>query len=321
MALFSSTNELLNAFGNLEPHGFYDPVTLTDTPVGFSIKKKYPDNIRYKPAVGQRTKEPDNIAAIWVIYTPPKINSPEISKVPIRLRISTMSQYRTKHWDYNFDDVEGDSPTKESLEASLATPQPVGLSYESEYFYDHQHHCFTDIKNNTLEGFEVLNQIFESHYKTVHLFWGLKLRLKLAWQSKFTGLLTLIIEFLKSILKFSFGRTIETNEMMAGIYEPYKKESLKKLDEDSLDLLGYKASKHVVILFCLLVIIFSIYRYNFESKTGYLSWLAEKEFLSTAHGLLVLWGIDVVIPLLLFFIINTLIVIKRKILFMTFSAT
>lgn len=320
MSVFNSTNEFLTAFGDLDSHGFYNPVTLTDTPVGFSIKKNYPDNIRYKPAMGQKDKQPDNIAAIWVVYMPPKIDSNGTSKVPIRLRISTMSQYRTKHWDYNFDDIEGNSPTKESLDASLATPQPIELSYENEYFYDHQRNSFVDTKNNLLQGFEVLNQVFESHCKTVHLLWGLKLRLKLAWQSKVTGLLTLLIELLKSTLKHLFGRTIETNEMMAGIYHPYKRESLKKLDEDSLDLLGYKASKHVVILFCIFVIIFSIYRYNFESKTGYLSWLAEKEFLSTAHGLLALWGIDVLIPLLLFFIINLFVVIKRKLLFMTFSA-
>ena len=65
--LFSDSQELIDAFGVIESSGFYEPVILSDTSCGFSVKKEYPLNIRFKPAVGQRTKTPDNIAMIWVL--------------------------------------------------------------------------------------------------------------------------------------------------------------------------------------------------------------------------------------------------------------
>lgn len=322
MDLFTTPQELIAAFGDVTAKGFYGPIILNDTPVGFSVKKDYPLDIRFKPAIGQQSNKPDNIAVIWVVYTANELRDKEAAlfKAPLRLRVSMMSKYRTSHFDYNFDDKDGDCPTKKSLEASLATPQPIELNFEDVYFYDHINEQFIHENGDTLSGAAVLQQIFDSHCNTVHLMWGLKLRLKLAWQSKFSGVLTLIVELLTWILKKVFGRTIESDVMMAGLYEPYKSESFKKLDEDSIELLGYKASKHVVVLFCLIVIFASAYRYYFSIGEDYISSLEGQEFLTLTHGILGVWLIDSVIPMLLFILINLIIRLKKKVTFMKFSA-
>lgn len=320
MTSFTSTDEFVQAFGDLQGAGFYDPITLQDTRVGFSIKKHYPADIRYKPAIGQKSKNPDNVAVIWVVYGDPKQNKKCPKNIaPLSIRIGTMSQYRAKHWDYNFDDIDGDSPSKESLDASLATPQPLELTIENKYFFDHQTNSFVDAKGRTIAGIDVLEIAFATHCNTVHLLRGMALRLKLAWQSNFSGFILLAVQMLVGILKQGFGRTLESDDLNAGFFSPYKTESLKKLDEDSMDLLGYKASKHVIILFCALTVVVGYYKYKHPGVFSYISWLDGKTILSATHGVFAVWILDVAVPWILFYIMNALLLWRKRILFMRFS--
>lgn len=319
MSAFVSGSELIAAFGDIGSHNFYDPVSLKDS-VGFSIKKNYPTGIRFKPAIRQDSSDPDSVAVIWVVYESDLAKKQPSGhlRVPLRIRIALMSLYRARHWDYDFSDKEGGCPSRESLEASLESPKPIELSFEGDYFYDHGLSALVGRNGQELSGADVLRQVFEKHCNTVHLLRGLQLRLKLAWQSKFSGLLGLVVSALTYILKMAFGRTIESSETLAGLYEPYERESFKKLDQDSVDLLGYKASKHVIILFCALIIIGSIYRFNNPSSSDYLAWLDGKELVSVAHAIFLIWLIDVAIPWGLFLTINFMIVLNRKIMFLQF---
>jgi len=321
MAYFNNTAEFLARFGDLEAEGFVDPIHLTDTKVGFSVKRHYPNDIRYRPAIGQKSKLPDNIAAIWVVYTHPEESRKDVpeSKVPLRIRISNMSQYRTKHWDYEYEDVEGDSPSKDSVEASIATPKPIDLEYPEEYFFNHARNIFVDRKGKEVSGLDILNHVFSDHCKTVHLFWGLRLRAKLFTQDKLTGLLGAFTVSLLWSLKNFFGRTIESSDTMAGLFRPYKPESMKKYDADSLDLLGYKASKQVVVLFCALVISLSVWRYSYGLNNDYWSSVGGSEFLSLVHGLFFIWVLDILVSWTLFWLINGTIWLKKTLLFMKFK--
>lgn len=318
MAFFSNTKELLDQFGDLSATGFFDPVHLKDTKVGFSIKHEYPTDIRYKPAVGQKSKKPDNMAAIWVVYThsAKSESAPSEASVPLRIRIANMSRYRIKHWDYDYDDVEGDSPSRDSVEASAATPKPLDLEYPGEYFFDHSQNSFIDRNGKVVSGLEILKRVFNDHCKTVHLLWGLRLRLKLIVKGRFAGLLGGVISVLVWSLKTFFGRSIEDDDSSAGIFRIYKPESLKKYDADSLDVLGYKASKHVVVLFCILAIAVSYFRYSTGIKEDYWFGVGGSEFLSLVHGLFFIWLLDVVVPWLLFWIINGTIMLKTAVHFM-----
>src|SRR5690606_25259418 len=131
MNFFSSSDQLKAVFGDLDGQSFYDPVPLTDTEVGFSVKRKYPSDIRFKPAVRQKDGEPDTVAVLWVVYMRPKSGekNASYSRVPVRVRVGLMSQYLASHFDYNYEDVEGGCPSKASVEASLSTPKPITLDF------------------------------------------------------------------------------------------------------------------------------------------------------------------------------------------------
>jgi hypothetical protein len=313
---FESSEELVDKFGDLEGRGYFDPIHLTDTTVGFSIKRNYPKDIRYKPAIGQRTGEPDNFATMWVVYEDRKLLQKPTTLVPVRIRVSNMSWYRTSKWDYDFSDAKGDSPSRESYEASEATPKPLDLSYSNDLFYDHTDNAFKDGEGKTVDGLDFLDRVFSDHCKTVHLFWGLRLRLKLLTQARLAGLFEAFGSLLIWILKVLFGRTIENSDVMAGLYKPYHVENMKKLGADSLNIFGYKASKGVVILFCGLAIVSTYFRFGAEVTNGYWDSVAGSEFSSLVHGIFFLWFLDVVVPRLIFIAINATIRLRAFITFM-----
>jgi hypothetical protein len=321
MTYFSNSQELLAQFGDFASHELFDPIPLRDTRVGFSVKKNYPNDIRYKPAVGQNSGQPDNVATIWIVYAHPE-DSPRRATsdaVPLRIRIATMSKYRSKHWDYDPEDKEGDSPSRDSIEASAATPAPIELEYPGDFVFDHAQSSFFDRKGNRISGAEILDRVFQDHCNTVHRLRGLRLRTKLFTQAKLTGLLAVSSSLLVWTLKSFFGRSIEDNDMMAGAFRTYKLEALKKYDADSLDILGYKASKQVVILFCFLAILVSYHRFRSGASDDYISSIGGSEFLSIVHGVFLIWILDVVVPLAIFFLINGLIWLRTTVMFMKFK--
>ena len=257
MKHFETTDEFLLEFAEYNKDGFSDPVPLKDAKIGFSIKCNYPADIRYKPAKYEDGK-PDNVAVIWVVYAPPEHDSTS-NISPLYIKISNMSLYRSRHYDYDYKDKE--CPTKESVENSLASPQPISLEFPNECFYDHDHETFL-IDNNNVTGIEVLKHIMKRHCDTVHVVKGLSIRTKLRLRDKSTGILGKIIDILTYVLKIMFGRTLEKDNLSDGVFSKYRKESLKKLSQDSIDLLGYKAARSVIVLFCSLTVILSVLSYK-----------------------------------------------------------
>jgi hypothetical protein len=83
MSHLSTTDELLQLFGDINAEGYTDPIPLADTKVGFSVRKNYPEDIRYKPAKN-KAGVPDNIAVIWIVYN----ENPENKRtglIPLRI--------------------------------------------------------------------------------------------------------------------------------------------------------------------------------------------------------------------------------------------
>lgn len=314
---FETTAEFQKHFDLESNKEYFDPIPLTDRKVAFSIKRHYPSNIRYKPAYTKAGK-PDNVAAIWVVYTHPSESEKPLNlgRVPVQIHVEKMSLYRSKHLDYDFDDDE--SPTQDSLEVSASTPKPIGLDYSNEFFFDHHRNTFIDENGNSLKGIDLLDRVFTEHCNTVHWLWGLRLRVKRSTKSKLVELISALITLLKFIMKQAFGRTLEERDSISASTRGYKREALKKLGEDSLKVVGYKAAKRVIILFCGVVIVVSLWRYFYGCNGGYLGYVASSNFLSVIHGLFLLWFLDVVIPNLLFLSVNGLIKLRMIVIFMGF---
>jgi len=317
---FENTADLLKQFDLASAPDFFDPVPLANRQVAFSIKRHYPNSIRYKPAF-TRKGVADNVVAIWVVYDHPTESGKPIeqTRVPVRVHVTNMSMYRSKHYDYDFEDEN--SPTKASLEQSLATPKPIGLDYAEDFVFDHAQNTFRDKTGGKMTGIEILSLVFEDHCNTVHWLRGAKLRLKLLAHAKALGLTTAAVDLLTFILKQIFGRTLEEDDSLSTYYRGYKRAAFKKLDEDSITVVGYKTAKRIVILFCTLITMVEYYRYRSGATGGYLSHVSANNALFIIHSIVVLWILDVVVPILLFWVINGLIKLRAVVMFWRINAT
>jgi branched-subunit amino acid ABC-type transport system permease component len=112
---------------------------------------------------------------------------------------------------------------------------------------------------------------------------------------------------LEILLKKAFGRTLEKDDSSDGYLRGYQSGALKKLNEDSLNIFGYKAAKSVIVTFCLLVVLASYVAFNSSEIGEYLECVSQNNFLLGIHGLALVWFLDTVIPNLLFRLLNGLI--------------
>ena len=287
---------------------------LNDVPVGFSVQRKYPiENFRYYPPKN-RDGTDDTVALFHVIYKKPKSNDNLIiSKVPIILRVSTFSRYRNEHFDYDFDD--DNCPTKESIEKSNNTPQPIDIENENTYYFDHNLNRIVDGTNSVFSGKKLLDEIYNKHINTVHLVKGLKIRTKIKTKSKFIYLLKVFINILTWILKKGFGRTLDEKNNLNLYLHGYKKEDFKKLTTDSFEIFNYKASRGIIIIFCGIVILLYLARYFFNLKFNYLTKVSSNQFVLLVHSIFFLYLLDVIIPNIIFFLLNRVIKYRTRLLF------
>lgn len=310
---FDNTSEFLERF-SLENSSYYDPITLKDRKAGFSIKKPYSPNIKYKPSYDTNGK-PNNVAILWVTYLHPTEANIELnnSKIPITIRVANVDLYANKHWDYNFSDPN--SPTKDSIEKSKTTPKPLEVLSKNEFFYDHGINIFVNRHGTPFTGIEMLDKVFDEHCKTVHPIKGLPIRSKLRTQSLTANLLGWLITFLKSFLNVVFGRTLEEDDSSFSTYRIYKKTALKKLSTDNLEIFGYKAAPGLIIVFCSSSLII----YFGYPENPLLEKIVENEFLALLYSVSFLWFLDYICPLILLSLINVITHLRRKISFMTFK--
>jgi len=311
---FQNTQEFLSLFSGYEEQGYFDPIPLQDRKVAFSIKRPYPENIRYKPPK-KENGDPDNVVAMWVIYAHPEESKEEITPrhVPIRARSVNFSRYLHNRFDYDFNDHEN-CPTQSSIETSKATPRPIDLEYIDEFFYDHELRQFVDETGNVLTPLNFLNRLYQEHCDTVHWLKGIKLRFKLISRSKAIGIVSLIITLLINMLKSVFGRTLEVNDTLSAYYRGYRAEEFKKLTTDSLNIFGYKASKSVIVLFCIIIILVCIGKYTYGLNKYYFELIVNSEILSIIHAIFLLWILDSIVPQILFHILNLFIRFRKYIM-------
>ena len=309
--MINTGKELLDKFHLGGDKEFYDPVILSDAEAGFSIRRNYPDGIRYKPA-RDLDNNPDNVAVIWVVFDKKRIKAGEPNLVPIRCRIATMSIYRAQHWDYNFEDPK--CPPKDSVEMSNASPQPFSLDFPSEYFYNAEKNIFLTKEGVKVSGVEILNSIFKEHVDSIHLFRGLKYKLGSLRNSAENSFFEVFIKSIKFTLRFLFGRTIDEDWKVNSAFYGYPLSAFKKLQLSSIEILGYRTSKNVIVIFCLLIVGLSFLFLPLEEGI-YLSSVLDSEVLTTIHAVLALIILDEALPLFLFGFMNLLIFFRRKRLF------
>ncbi len=309
MSHLSTTDELLLLFGDMKSEGYTDPIPLSDTKIGFSVRKNYPEDIKYKPAKN-KAGVADNLAVIWIVYNENSANK-RTGLIPLRIRISMMSLYRALHWDYDFED--DNCPTKESVLESAKTTKPMELTLNDEFVYDTHTKGFLDSNNQSVSGLEILNRIFSDHCNSTHPIKGIRLKsdaiAKKFIRNAFDKTINSIIFALEKI----FGRTLDERFDRSVFLDGYLYENFKKVSVDSIEIAGYRASKKVILMFCV-VIVFLCYSILPTENNTYASELLHSDALMFIHFILILYILDELIPNTLFWITNKLI-LYRKIYF------
>lgn len=299
---------LLKLFGDIQSAGYVDSVILNDAPAGFSVQRNYPKDIKFKPATTASGKD-DSIACIWVVYESKKQSSKNLP-VPIRFRIALMSKYRTRHV-FDDDDFDPEKPTKASLTISHSTSQPIELNLREGYFYDPHTGGLVDDQGNSVRGVDALNEIYQAHCDTVHPLRGLRIRSKQAAHSFSRGVLDRLIDGSKWCLKNLFGRTLNERTDRSSYFDGYKGQDFGKLPEDCIEVFGYKVPKRVLGLF-IVVAAFTVYLLFPAEERSYADLVVHSEVMLTIHCLAGLFFLDVVVPHLMFAVVNGLISCRRK---------
>lgn len=299
MKYLNTSEEFRKLFGNIEADGYIDPIGLNDTKVGFSIQRKYPPNIGFIPT---KTKngEDDDIAVIWVVYEA-LAEDKHSKKIPIRLRIAKMSKYRAKNWDYDFS--KEDSPTRESVNKSKESIQPLEFTCIDEYFYDANTQELVDSNNKSVTGSKILNELFDYHCKSTHPVKGLIFRARNKSELLKVQFYDFLIKSIKYVLDKCFGRTLD-NHFNKFSYEGYLPSDFKKTADSVLqDVAGYRASKKVIILFVALVITFCLV-YLPAREGSYFEAVLNNELLTVIHCFLALYVLDEWLPMIFFHLLN-----------------
>lgn len=317
IAFFKDSQELIDQTGVSELSEYSQVTPLTDRKSGYSVQRSYPVDIAYFPPRTKDNKD-DVVALIHVVYNHPDEMGPsEVSgRIPITVRISPHSRYIQNHADYDFADAE--CPTKESIELSKRTPQPISLDYIDVFYYDHQARGFVDKKGDSISGKQILDRVFADHCDTTHWIKGVGLRIRLRSRSYRITLLSFTAEFLLFLLRRFFGRTVENRDSISSFYNGYKDADFKRLSTDSVDVFGYRASRSVVVIFCGVAALVYGIKYYFSIKTPYLSAIFSQSFLSVVHAVILLWFLDVMIPILLFRLANKAIKLRAKLMRVNF---
>lgn len=295
---------------------YYDPIVIRDANIGFSIKRNYPSNIRFKPPIN-KLGEPDEIIVIWLVLNASISSAPNgIQKVPLYIKINKFSRYKSKFFDYDFNDPK--SPTKESLYQSEKTPQPSELEFIDYFFYDQNDSVFFDRAGKKYNGLELLEFVVNKHINTVHLFKGLKFRFKHAYKINTVSFLTPIIRFCIYSLKKIFGRELDKSDTIIAQYDGFSAQDFRRTTTDIMEFFGYRTSKKVIALFCLVIVLLSLLNYTTIINIEYFYFIFSHNLLVITHSIILLLILDNVIPMIIFRFMNYLIKKRNKHLFSRF---
>jgi len=280
--------------------------------IGLSIIKNYPKNGPFYPAI-KKSGQDDSVALIKVGYNPEIVDNNEVL---LMIYIQKVSLYLLNDkWDYNFNDP--DSPTKESLEVSKLSKQPVDLEELSRFKYNIVTKKIVDLRKSVeIQPIQVVDYIYNEHLRTAKNY-VFKTKLKLRDKT-----IKYLEKFKKDLIKINsllFGKTIKEDDNFDGFFDKYKHKNLISLSTEKISFLGAdltitKNSFYTFIIIILIVFILDyIFKINFFPFGMFKQYESNNIFLVSV----VIVGFKVVdyfIPHFILIIINSLIKAKLRLL-------
>ncbi len=268
---------------------------------GFSVLRDYPVDCGFVPAINKK-EDTDTKILIKIGF-----NNEQKGKTNLYVTASKYSRYAERHFGYDFNDEL--SPTKESLDASRKSPNPVDLEENERYTINIEDGTIFDAENNkNVTVNEIIDEIYKKHLATIS---GLKATILKAKLKTKNVIWHFLFEKIEKIIKgfewlneHFFGKTLIKNSL-GSILGPFDYKNLTSTYPDVIPFFNstLKISKINIIwvALSLLTMWLTIPCLKDMSETITLSLL-----------ILLVCIFDVIIPRVILSTINGLVWVRRK---------
>ena len=278
----------------------------SDDNVGFTVIRKYPDNLSFIPAKNKNGVV-DTVCMIKVGFA----DKEESNEKRLFGSVSKVSKYLlSNHWNYDFNDPE--APTKDSLEESKRSLQPIDLDITDFLYKKDKKKIIDKNKNNEeISLNELIEKIYKLHLKTIKIT-GSWFRLKVKVKNQATEPVEDIKKFLIMFLYNVFGKTLQSENKTSfeeGLFKPYSHKRLYSLADEQVDLFhtGIKISKKPAYLSAITIFIIML----ISTYWIYLLWWKElkeqNQVVQISFAMVLILIIDYIIPHFILCVINLLI--------------
>lgn len=273
---------------------------------GFSVLKDYPLNCGFVPA--QNTQgQSDTKAMIKVGFDITKVKQ---NKVGLHVTAVKFSKYLEKHFGYDFSDEL--CPSKDSLDISNKSPQPIDLEENERYILNISNKKIFDCQQNmdvTLNY--VVDDFYKQHLATIagikaNIFkFKVKAKFRI-WKVIFDGS-EKVSKLFVNINKIFFGKVVIKKDSFEGFFSPYKYENLVSVYPDVIPFFNstFKISKITIFWVSL-----SILMVWWQVGKAHSSIRSMNETSTIALVILLVTLFDIIIPRTILFIANQFIKIR-----------
>lgn len=279
--------------------------------VGISFLIEYPKKGLFIPAITKKGKI-DSVAVVKIGYE----YKSSLGKDKIILTVKTLkaSRYLFDNHFYNFEDIN--SPTKESVELSKKSKQPIDLEELSRYEYRPNLNRIFDLRNKRyIEPKKIVDEIYTVHLKTLD---DKVFQFKMNLQKIVVELINPINESLKIINFYLFGKTIKKKNSMSGFFSPYSDEEFvdSTVISEKPKILGtdfpisYQSATTFILLIFIIFIIKYKWGYDVLGLANLIDVVSKNSLFMASFISVSILMIDRVIPRLIFMLINSLIRLK-----------
>lgn len=283
--------------------------------IGISIVKDYPKDIDFIPAVDKKGRT-DSVALIKIGYD--RKEAVEKEKVPLTIKILKASKYYFKE-DFA-DPTKDNCPTRESLETSKKSKQPIDLEDTSKFLFDQKLNKFYDTKSGRyIDTSYIFNYIYQAHLKTLK---DKVFQFKIKFKEIILRLVESTNKILEKINSSCFGKTIKKKNPFSGYLSPYTRDEYVHISHDSYKTkifgtdfpVSYQTAKTFIFFVFVLFITNYYFHYDFIGFVKlFESAKTNSIFLVSLVSILILF-FDNVVPFLIFLLINQLIKLKYYLL-------
>ena len=148
--------------------------------------------------------------------------------------------------------------------------------------------------------------VFREHCLTTHLIWGLKIRTAMRVSEGAYHILKAVTHALELVMLFLLGRKRKRNaEAWNATAEiPFSEYQIVPENELTIPSTGYKTTINTAVFFCTLVLIGAFVIYSLRTRVPELKIFFTHPMIVTAISILMLFGLDRVLPRIVAWMIN-----------------